>query len=158
MSRGRKAWTRDWPRNAGQKYRAATIPQAMKPKATLIPNKAWAGITNSFPKVVPRLVPQGSFEGPVCPAYADIGSLPLRCLVRSLGLEMKRREFLSALAGAAAAWQPVVARAQQLADIPRIGFLGLGPASAFASRVEALRQGMRDLGYIEGKNIVIEFR
>jgi hypothetical protein len=50
MSRECKAWTRDWPRNVGQKYRAATIPQAMKPKATLSPNRAWAGITNSFPK------------------------------------------------------------------------------------------------------------
>jgi putative ABC transport system substrate-binding protein len=39
-----------------------------------------------------------------------------------------------------------------------MGFLGLGPVSAWASRVEALRQGLRDLGYIEGKNIVIEFR
>ena len=39
-----------------------------------------------------------------------------------------------------------------------MGFLGLGPASAWASRVEALQQGSRDLGYIEGKNIVIEFR
>jgi putative tryptophan/tyrosine transport system substrate-binding protein len=70
---------------------------------------------------------------------------------------MRRREFITLLCSAAVAW-PLSARAQQPARIPRIGFLGLGPASAWTSRVEALRQGLRDLGYIEGKNIVIEFR
>jgi putative ABC transport system substrate-binding protein len=68
-----------------------------------------------------------------------------------------RRELIAALGGAAAAW-PCVVRAQQPAKVARIGFLGLGPASAWSSRVEALRAGLRDLGYVEGKNIVIEFR
>ena len=70
---------------------------------------------------------------------------------------MRRREFITVLGGAAAAW-PVTARAQQPAKVPRIGFLGFGPASADADRVEALRAGLRQLGYVEGKNIVIEFR
>ena len=69
---------------------------------------------------------------------------------------MRRREFIT-LAGGAAAW-PLAARGQQRAKVPRIGYLGLGPASAWSSRVEALRAGLRDLGYIEGRNIVIEFR
>jgi putative ABC transport system substrate-binding protein len=69
---------------------------------------------------------------------------------------MRRREFIT-LVGSAAAW-PLAARAQQPAKVPRIGFLGFGPASADADRVEALRTGLRDLGYVEGKNIVIEFR
>jgi putative tryptophan/tyrosine transport system substrate-binding protein len=69
---------------------------------------------------------------------------------------VKRREFIAGLGGAAA-WQ-VAARAQQQATVARIGFLGLSPASAAAMRVEALRAGLRDLGYVEGKNIVIEFR
>ena len=47
---------------------------------------------------------------------------------------------------------------QQPAKVPRIGFLGSASASGFASRIEALRAGLRDLGYVEGKNIVIEFR
>jgi putative tryptophan/tyrosine transport system substrate-binding protein len=71
---------------------------------------------------------------------------------------MKRREFISlVVVGSAVTW-PLVARAQQSAKIARIGYLNLGPASASSSRVEALRVGLRDLGWIEGKNIVIEFR
>jgi putative ABC transport system substrate-binding protein len=69
---------------------------------------------------------------------------------------MKRREFITLLGGAAA-W-PLAARGQQPAKVARIGHLDLGPASARASRVEALRAGLRDLGYVEGKSIVIEFR
>src|SRR5205823_9897759 len=69
----------------------------------------------------------------------------------------KRREFIALLGGAAAAW-PLAARAQQPAKVARLGFLRFGPASAYAGRVEALRAGLRQLGYIEGKNIVIEFR
>jgi ABC-type uncharacterized transport system substrate-binding protein len=70
--------------------------------------------------------------------------------------QMKRREFITLLGGAAA-W-PLAARAQQPAKVARIGHLDLGPPFARASRVEALRAGLRDLGWIEGKNIVIEFR
>jgi ABC-type uncharacterized transport system substrate-binding protein len=69
---------------------------------------------------------------------------------------VKRRNFITLLGGTAA-W-PLAARAQQSARLARIGFLGLAPASAFATRVDALRVGLRDLGYSEGKNIVIEFR
>jgi putative ABC transport system substrate-binding protein len=70
---------------------------------------------------------------------------------------MRRRDFIMLLGGVAAAWPPT-ARAQQPAKVARIGYLNLGPASAIRSRVEALRVGLRDLGWIEGKNIVIEFR
>src|SRR6476660_8429136 len=70
---------------------------------------------------------------------------------------MRRREFIRLIGGAAVAW-PLAARAQQPERIARIGYLDLGPASARADRVEALRAGLRDLGYIEGKNIAIEFR
>jgi putative tryptophan/tyrosine transport system substrate-binding protein len=59
--------------------------------------------------------------------------------------------------GGAAGW-PLAARAQQATKVARIGFLGLAPAALYAPRVEALRAGLRDLGYVEGKNIVIEFR
>jgi putative ABC transport system substrate-binding protein len=69
---------------------------------------------------------------------------------------MRRREFITLLGGAVA-W-PLPLRAQQSAKVPRIGFLVFGPASAYAGRVEALRAGLRQLGYVEGKNIVIEFQ
>jgi len=52
-----------------------------------------------------------------------------------------------------AAW-PLAARAQHPAKVARIGYLGFGPASAHAIWVEALRAGLRDLGYVEGKDIV----
>src|SRR6476620_9234264 len=73
---------------------------------------------------------------------------------------MKRREFMalvgSAAAAASAIW-PFSAHAQQ-AKVARIGFLGLVSPSSHAPRVAALRAGLRDLGWIEGRNILIEFR
>jgi putative tryptophan/tyrosine transport system substrate-binding protein len=70
---------------------------------------------------------------------------------------MKRREFITGLGSATVTW-PLAAWAQQHAKVWRIGYLGLGPASSWTSEVEALRIGLRDLGYIDGKNIIIEFR
>src|SRR6516225_990620 len=65
---------------------------------------------------------------------------------------MRRREFI-ALVGSAAAW-PLAARAHQTAKVPRVGYLS--PGSPPAS--QAFWQGMRDLGYVEGKNIFVEYR
>jgi putative ABC transport system substrate-binding protein len=72
---------------------------------------------------------------------------------------MRRRDFISLLGGVAAsvAW-PLAMRAQPPGKVARLGFLRFGPASASAGRVEALRTGLRDLGYVEGQNLVIEFR
>jgi putative ABC transport system substrate-binding protein len=70
---------------------------------------------------------------------------------------MQRREFIKLISGAVAAW-PLNAQAQQGAKVARIGFLGLTPVSGWASRVEAFRAGLRELGYVEGTNIAIEFR
>ena len=52
----------------------------------------------------------------------------------------------------------VIAEAQQPTKIPRIGFLGAASLYAIAARIEAFRQGLRELGYVEGKNIIIEYR
>jgi putative tryptophan/tyrosine transport system substrate-binding protein len=68
---------------------------------------------------------------------------------------MRRREFLGALSGAIA-W-PAIVRAQKPA-MPVIGFLGLAPASGSAGRVEAMGAGLREFGFIDGNNVVIEFR
>jgi putative ABC transport system substrate-binding protein len=71
---------------------------------------------------------------------------------------MQRREFITLLGGAAVAW-PVVARAQQpSAKVFRIGFLGLPTADSLPKRPEAFRAGLRDLGYQEGRDFVIEYR
>src|SRR3954469_2094126 len=70
---------------------------------------------------------------------------------------MRRRDFIVGIAGSAAAW-PRAVRAQQSAKVPRIGFLRLAPSSSHAGRVKALQTGLRELGYVEGKNIAIEFR
>jgi hypothetical protein len=51
-----------------------------------------------------------------------------------------------------------LAQAQQPAKIPRIGVLVTNSPSTIAARIDAFRQGLRELGYVEGKNIVIEFR
>jgi putative ABC transport system substrate-binding protein len=64
---------------------------------------------------------------------------------------MRRREFITLVSGSAAAW-PFVARAQEATKVYRIGFVGL------PERPEAFRAGLRDLGYQEGRNIVIEYR
>jgi putative tryptophan/tyrosine transport system substrate-binding protein len=69
---------------------------------------------------------------------------------------MRRRQFMTLLGGAAT-W-PLATRAQQPAKVAQIGFMGPAPAVTYLPRVEALRAGLRDLGYVEGKNIVIEFR
>lgn len=70
---------------------------------------------------------------------------------------MRRREFITLVGLATAVW-PLAARAQPSQNVPRIGFLRLGPTSSHTTRIEALRVGLRELGYIEGKNIAIEFR
>jgi putative tryptophan/tyrosine transport system substrate-binding protein len=70
---------------------------------------------------------------------------------------MRRRDLIVLTTGAAVACSLAV-HAQEPTKIARIGFLGLAPALASASRVEALRAGLRDLGWIEGKNIRFEFR
>ena len=68
---------------------------------------------------------------------------------------MRRREFITLLGGAAA-W-PLAARAQQPGKVFRIGFVGLTAAESLPKRVEAFRAGLRELGYQEGRNLIIEF-
>lgn len=70
---------------------------------------------------------------------------------------MRRRDFITLLGGAAAPWS-FAARAQQSVKVLRVGYLGFGLASSWTNEVEALRSGLLDLGYVEGKNLKFEFR
>src|SRR6188508_3251468 len=81
---------------------------------------------------------------------------PLPCQFLSpRGVHMRRREFLGALGGTAAAW-PLVAVAQGRRQVARIGILH--PGSPPDPWLDGLRDGLREFGYVEGDNLVFEYR
>jgi putative ABC transport system substrate-binding protein len=69
---------------------------------------------------------------------------------------MRRREFITPLGGVAAAW-PLAARAQQ-ASMPVVGFLHSGSPRPYAGRMAGFRQGLGDTGFVEGKDVALEYR
>src|SRR5262245_25077288 len=67
---------------------------------------------------------------------------------------MRRRDFISGIAGSAVTW-PLAARAQQ--PVPTIGFLGPASAAGFASYVDGFCQGLAATGFVEGRNVAVEY-
>jgi putative ABC transport system substrate-binding protein len=70
---------------------------------------------------------------------------------------MRRREFMAAISGAAVIW-PFAANAQQLTEVPTIGFLGQLTPSAMSKWTVAFVQRLRELGWVEGRTVAIEYR
>src|SRR5260221_9374409 len=81
---------------------------------------------------------------------------PLRCSVRSVGADMRRREFITFCSGAVAAW-PFAASAQQ-PTLPTVGWLHGATPDAYASMATAFRKGLNESGYVETQNVKIEYR
>jgi putative ABC transport system substrate-binding protein len=75
-----------------------------------------------------------------------------------LASHIGRRKFLATLLGGAAAAWPLAARAQQTGKVARVGFLGAASAAGYTNQLAGFRAGLRDLGYVEGTNVVIDDR
>src|SRR5262245_8829396 len=94
---------------------------------------------------------------PDCPSPIGYAAAPCRQVDRMQLDRLRRRELIALIGGAAATW-PLAARAQQRAGGARIGFLGNSTPALEANLIGPFREGLRALGYEEGRTIAIEYR
>src|SRR6516162_7734937 len=94
----------------------------------------------------------------LCRRPVFIGRASLKKIPASLsqGRQMRRREFITLIGGAVAAW-PVGSQAQQSAK-STIGFLGSESPDAWAGRLQELQRGLSESGFVEGQNLSVEYR
>lgn len=97
----------------------------------------------------------GNDFGPVS-ALSKYASRRLQCDLLSHGAGMKRRDFLGVLGGAVAVW-PSAARGQTK-PLPVVGFLNSESPDVYAAMVSAFRDGLNEVGFVEGRNVTIEYR
>src|SRR6516165_827709 len=103
------------------------------------------------------LMTQSGHCRPSDPSTSSERVLPATMLPPMPGSAMRRRDFIKGIAGSTVAL-PFAARAEQADRVYRIGYLSLGSPSAEATRYDAFRAALAALGYVEGKNLVIETR
>ena len=120
--------------------------------------RTWRGRPNSVeidPTATSAVHFGNGFDGGFSP-LSNCSIVPLRCRLLSMGSDMQRREFITIVVSAAAAW-PFAAIAQRPV-MPVVGFMHTLSFENVPNYVAAFRQGLKEAGFVEGQNVAVEYR